>query len=222
MSEVWNNPDYVKRYNNVYGITKEQLDRYMAPLRLETADTLIEFGCGNGEALARAIDIVEMAAGVDISKDQLEQARKKLAGKKNALLVESSFLQCREALAGHLFTKGMSRKALHHLTDSEKPVFVERTAPLFKKGALFVLEDGIFDFDKSLLKEKVPQIIEEAKVYYGDAWLKIEKDFMITILEEFMTDYPTWESAFKNGGFELIDRKAYSMFYGMMVFKKIR
>lgn len=221
MSELWKNGDYVKRYNNVYGITGEQMDRYLAPLNLAPDDRAVEFGCGNGEALARVADIAAAAVGVDISKEQLENARLKLEGRKNIILVESSFLDCRAKLGGHSFTKGLSRKALHHLTDPEKKIFVEKTAPLFKKDSIFVLEDGIFNFDRALLNEKVPEIVAEAKIYYGEAWPLIEKDFMITILEEFVADYKTWEAAFNHGGFMMTARKAYSMFYGMMVFKKI-
>lgn len=221
MSEVSKNVDYFKRYNSVNGISAEQLERYLAPLNLSPDDRAVEFGCGNGDALARVADIAAAATGVDISKEQLENARLKLAGRKNILLVESSFLDCRKKLGGHSFTKGLSRKALHHLTDPEKKIFVEKIAPLFKKDSIFVLEDGIFNFDRTQLNEKLPQIVAEAKIYYDAAWPEIEKDFMITILEEFVTDYKTWEAAFNHGGFMMTARKAYSMFYGMMVFKKI-
>ena len=218
MPEVWKNEDYVKRYNKVYGITEDQIKRYLAPLKLNDSDVAIEFGCGNGEIIGRVADLVKTIVGVDLSKTQLECASKNLANNKNVILLESSFLDCN--ISKYSFTKGFSRKALHHLTDDEKEKFVEKIAPHFEKDSLFVIEDGIFNFDKALLKEKVPEIVAEAKVYYGDNWPHVEKDFMITILEEFITDYATWEKAFLKCGFKTVEKTPYSMFYGLAVFKK--
>ncbi len=218
MPETWKNEDYVKRYNKLYGITEEQVKRYLAPLKLNNSDVAIEFGCGNCGIIARIADSVKTVVGVDLSKTQLEIASKNLANNKNVILIESNFLDC--DISKYSFTKGFSRKALHHLTDPEKEKFALKIAPHFKKDSIFVIEDGIFNFDKSLLNEKVPEIVKEAKVYYGANWPGIEKDFMITILEEFVTDYATWENAFAKGGFKMIEKTPYSMFYGMAVFQK--
>lgn len=220
MHENWTREDYVKRYNSVYPIGEGEMRGYLELLQIVAEDTVVDFGCGQGDMLLFFSQHVKEAVGIDSSRPQAALARARLANSGNVRIIESSFLDC--DLQGCKFTKGFARKALHHLTDPEKGVFFARISPYFERNSLFLLEDGIFDFDRGELQSRMPNLLEEAARYYGNGWETKKKDFLVTVQEEFVADFSAWEQAMSQGGFALVKRWQKTSFYGTMLAIKER
>lgn len=217
--ESWKKEDYVDRYNNIYGMVSDEVAVYLSHLKMNEKDSLVDFGCGDGTILVSAAGMVRQAMGVDCSVRQVELAKENSRNIPNVKIINGSFLGC--DLTGYNFTKGCARKALHHLTDDEKSVFFSRISANFVPGSLFLIEDGIFDFDRSELEKKFPQIMEEAGPFYGERWELIKKDFIITLREEFPTGRKEWEKALSAGGFKVIERWQKTSFYGGLLAMKV-
>ncbi|MFZ2960161.1 MAG: class I SAM-dependent methyltransferase [Candidatus Ozemobacteraceae bacterium] len=213
--DPWQAGTYADHYNRIYDFDVREIEAYLAPLQLGKADRFIDFGCGSGAAIAVAAPRVEKAVGLDVSLRQIELARERLSSFPNVELVHSDFLEC--SFGGSLFSRGAGRKSLHHLTDPEKTTFFQRIGPMFAEGALFLVEDGIFDFPRDRLEEQMPRILAEAAPYYGDRWDTIRPDFLITMREEFPTSSETWEAALRAGGFKPISLKRRTCFYGALL-----
>ena len=219
VKEDWQDREFVDWYNKHLRFEKEQLDAYLALLDLGSEDSFVDFGCGNGSLLEKVAPLVKNAVGLDGSEEQLRQAREKLHGSANVELINAGFLDC--DLSGWVFTRASARKALHHLPDAEKKIFFRRISEHFAAGALFVLEDGIYDFDIERLAEHKDSILVEAKAYYGPRWDMIKDAFIKTITEEFPTDKANWLSAFSQGGFELVTYQRVTSFYGKILTRKV-
>ncbi|MCE1245234.1 MAG: class I SAM-dependent methyltransferase [Firmicutes bacterium] len=219
MEQSWKNGDFVDHYNKIYSMKNDQIANYLECLSLNSDDVFIDFGCGNGDMLFEASKIVKLAAGLDMSEDQLELAKEKTKGCANVQLIKSDFLSYNPG--DLIFSKASARKSLHHLTDDEKVRFIGKIAPFFKKDSLFLMEDGIFTFDRSETEEKLPQIMSEAEVYYNRKWQNIKEDFTHCILHEFPTGINLWEKAFASGGFEIINRHHITCFYARIIAKKV-
>jgi len=214
----WRSEGFVSHYNRLYGPGRAEVAAYLARLRLVPGDVFVDFGCGQGDMLAVAAETVQTVVGVDVSPQQLALARERLEGRSGARLIESAFLDFR--WDGEPFTKGAARKALHHLDDQQKGEFLRQVAPHFAPGALFILEDGVFDFDRAELEARMPAVLEEAAVYYQDAWEAKRKDFVECLRHEFPTGRNAWEGAFAGAGFEIVDRWQASSFYGGLLARK--
>ena len=50
----WQTPGFVGHYNALYGLAEEETRFYLEKLNLQSEDTLVDFGCGDGSLLALA------------------------------------------------------------------------------------------------------------------------------------------------------------------------
>ena len=218
MTDTWQKNDYVDFYNRVYFFKEKEVQDYLSPLRLVPDDCFVDFGCGEARALKAASAVVNLAVGIDVSKEQLRRAEEELRGADNVQLIEGEFLSC--DLGELLFTKGAARKSLHHLTDIEKAIFFRKISKHFAPGALFIIEDGIFDFKRDELQQNMPRILTEAPKYYGKKWDEIEESFLATINEEFPTGAVEWSEALKAACFRTLEVKQRTCFYGSILAQK--
>ncbi|MCX5795203.1 MAG: class I SAM-dependent methyltransferase [Elusimicrobia bacterium] len=214
----WKDAGFVAHYNALYGLSEAEARPYLDRLALNRADSLVDFGCGDGSFLAWAAPLAGRALGVDGSARQAGLAREKLRRLPHVEVVESGFLDC--GLAGRTFSKGFSRKALHHLTDPQKLEFLRRVGPFFSPGALFLLEDGIFPFERAQLEAHMPQVMEEGAAYFADAWPAKRDDFLHMMREEFPTGAGFWSAAFEAAGFRVAERWQKNCFLGGLLARK--
>lgn len=214
----WRDSKFVAHYNALYALSPEEARPYLDRLALAGTDSLVDFGCGDGTFLALAAPLVGRALGLDGSADQVRLAREKLRGLPQAEVVQAGFLDC--DLAGRSFTKGFSRKALHHLTDPQKREFLAHVGPSFAPGALFLIEDGIFPFRRDQLEAHMPQVLREGEAYFGDAWAAKKGDFIHMMREEFPTGAELWAGAFESAGFRVLERWQRNCFLGGLLARK--
>lgn len=214
MTQIWTDREYAERYNRIYATSPEEFRACLDLLDLGPSDSLVDFGCGNGDFLALACELVRSATGVDLSRPQIEEARAKLQGR--AEIVQSTFL---DFDAGpRRFTRGFSRKALHHLTDPEKDLFLQRVGPAFLPGALFLLEDGMFfGFERADLEAHWDGLMREAEAYYGEGWAARKADLVHSMREEFPPGAAEWERLFEKAGFRVVRRLPRCSFYGALL-----
>lgn len=208
--DVWKSGTLVEHYNTLFPFDEKDILEYLAPLELAPDDVFVDFGCGNGAALSVAAKLCRRAVGVDISRQQLDIARKRLETYPNVRLLELPFLACR--LEDETFTRGSSRKALHHLTDPEKIDFFALIGQRFVPGARFVIEDAVFDFPRSTLEKNMHLVLADAERWYGERWPKVREDLLITLREEFATGIDAWEEALHAGGFRITERRRRTCF----------
>jgi cyclopropane fatty-acyl-phospholipid synthase-like methyltransferase len=216
MRENWSDENYAAHYNRLYATPAEEFQACLDLLAMGPEDSLVDFGCGNGDFLALAADRVASALGVDLSGPQLEIARSRLSGRPGVEILQSTFLDFDPG--ARRFTRGFSRKALHHLTDSEKELFLARIGPAFQPGALFLLEDGMFfGFEREELEANWDVLVAEAQAYYGDSWEAKKPDILHSFRNEFPTGVRRWERIFEKAGFTVTERRARSSFYGTLL-----
>ncbi|MFA6584623.1 MAG: methyltransferase domain-containing protein [Elusimicrobiaceae bacterium] len=215
----WNDPSLAHWYNSMLGFSAPQIAEYMARLDLAPGDSLVDFGCGNGELLFHAAPLVKTALGVDESAVQLEAARKKNAGRPNVSFIEQKFETCR--LDGCSFTKGSARKSLHHLTDESKKEFFSRIGGNFLRNARFVIEDAVLDFELRDLSENLTRLDAEAAKFYAPNWQLIREQFMRMMTGEYPASLAAWQTAVSSGGFKIIKHEKRTCFYGILTLEKI-
>ncbi|NLI77694.1 MAG: class I SAM-dependent methyltransferase [Candidatus Riflebacteria bacterium] len=220
MNDQWQEGGYADRYNRQYAFGEGEIGRFLAPLGLRPADVFVDFGCGNGEVLAAAAPRVARALGIDGSPRQVALARAAVAPWPHVEVRQAAFLDC--DLAGPPVTRAVARKSLHHLTDPDKAAFFARVGTAFAHGGLFLIEDGIFTFDRATLEEHLPQVLADAEVWYGDRWPSIRADVLATLREEFPTGFTAWEAALRAGGFVVADRFQRTCFYGGILARRER
>lgn len=214
----WNSSALPQWYNRMLGFTPEQMYEYLARFDFGASDTLVDFGCGNGEFLYFAAPLVKTALGVDESAVQLELAREKNAANANVSFLRAKF---EDALPdGLIFTKGSARKSLHHLTDENKARFFKRAGGSFARDARFIIEDAVLDFELKELGRNLIRLDEAAANYYGARWPDIKPHFMQMFETEFPASLSTWKAAAAEGGFELASHTARTCFYGILELKK--
>lgn len=219
--EQWSDRAYAERYNTLYATPAPEFQVCLDLLQLTKDDALVDFGCGNGEFLELAAGRVRTALGVDASGPQIAEARKRLAHTPNVRIVESSFLDFDPG--DHRFTRGFSRKALHHLADAEKERFLLTIAPAFETGARFLLEDGMFfGFEREELEARWDELVAEAAAYYGDSWPAKRDDVLHSFREEFPTGANRWARLFHQAGFAVEALKPRCSFYGTLLAVKTR
>ncbi|NLO92238.1 MAG: class I SAM-dependent methyltransferase [Elusimicrobia bacterium] len=218
MKQDWGESRLPQWYNEHLKFAPQEIAAYLRRLDLRSGDVLADFGCGNGELLRHAAPLVAYALGVDVSPEQAALARKAVSGMANAGVLQSSFLEC--TLPDRVFSKGSARKSLHHLTDAEKPIFFKRIGLRFASGALFLIEDAVFDFPKKDLDAQWPRIQREAAAFYGARWHGMEKVFENTLRAEFPSDFDTLSSALAEGGFRVIKHEHPACFYGVVLAQK--
>jgi len=218
MSDEWKQKPYVERYNQVFAFDDAEAALHLEPLRLASSDLFVDFGCGEGTALFVAAQSVSRVLGIDSSADQLDRARARLASLPNVQLQLASFLDCDLSEGG--FTKGAARKALHHLKDADKETFFNRVSPHFTEGALFLVEDAVFDFPRSSLADRLFAVLEEAESVYGERWSKVRGDFLTMLREEYPTGIEEWTRALGAGGFKIERRMRWNCFSSALLARK--
>jgi SAM-dependent methyltransferase len=199
-------------------IDGEALGRHIANLCLGPQDVLADFGCGSGELLAAASPLVKAATGIDVSPPQVERARQRLKGLDNVQVILSPFLEWNPQ--GMTYSRGSARKALHHLTDDEKFRFFVNAGLHFQPGSLFVVEDVLFAFEKEEQNEMMPRVEMEARDFYGPRWEKARDIFLHTLFQEFPTGKRVMEEAMRGGGFQPVEWKPVTCFYGILTARK--
>jgi len=137
MEDNWKDRDYAAHYNSLYATPAGEFVKCAERLRVAPGDHVLDLGCGNGDFLAAAMRTAASAVGVDMSDGQLEQAALRFKGDARVELLKSSFMDFNPG--ARTFTRGFSRKALHHLTDPEKIIFFKKIGKHFKPKALFLL-----------------------------------------------------------------------------------
>lgn len=211
--------NYAAHYNKLFATPVQEFGACIEMLDLKADDSLIDFGCGNGDFLLLASEKVKSAVGVDISAAQVEEAKKKLTGRHGTEVLHSTFLDF--APEERTFTKGFSRKALHHLTDPEKEQFILKMAPAFKPGALFLLEDGMYEsFRRADLEKNWDKLMADAAAFYGASWEAKKKDLVHSFKEEFAPGTEEWVRIFEKAGFSIEKRLPKNSFYGTLLARK--
>ncbi|MBQ7568397.1 class I SAM-dependent methyltransferase [bacterium] len=226
MEENWLNDEYVRYYNSSYQTSQEEFAGYLKLLDINSEDSLLDLGCGDGCFLEAAAPLVKSAVGIDISPLQVSLAEKRLQAYPQASALCSDFVSCASVLrqdkSGITFTKGFSRKALHHLTDPEKHEMLQALAPLFAPGAVLYIEDGIFyNFEREHIQENLDKLMEECAQYYGEAWEQKRHDLLNSFLNEHPTGVGFWTKELNAAGFKVVELKPRSSFYGGLIAKKV-
>ena len=210
--------EYSARHNDLYAEPGEEFLECARLLRLVPDDRVIDFGCGNGDFLDAAIKTAGSALGVDQAGSRLAAAALRFKGDARVKLVRSSLLDFEPE--GETFTKGFSRKALRRLTDREKTLFFAKTGKSFEPKALFLVEDIIFDFERSDLDRNWPGLMKDCAAYYGASWERREKETVFCFRREYPAGIKAWTSALSAGGFRVIQRGRRSSFYGSLLAEK--
>lgn len=219
MEENWLNDEYVAYYNQNYATEADYFRQCLNLLKIGPDDRIIDLGCGNGEFLSLAAPLAQKVYGLDISRLQIELAQQNLGHFSNIELICAPFTTYQPQ--PNTFTKGFSRKALHHLTDAEKALFAQNVGPAFQSGALLYIEDGIFfEFERPQLMDNWERLKEQAAQYYGSAWKAKEHDVMNSFLNEFPCGVKYWQNCWERVGFKLIKVMPKSSFYGGIMLQK--
>lgn len=219
----WSSPGFVAHYNGLYGMSPAEALAIIEPLQLGREDRFVDYGCGNGLFLALARPRTAGAVGVDSSPEQIKLARENLAGVPGVELVEMDLLRFAQEWGGAAgFTKAFSRKALHHLDDAQKGSFFQGASRQLDRGALFLVEDAVFDFDKAELEARMPQVEREAQAFFGNLWPRKRADVLRTLANEFPTGWRQWEAALRQGGFDIVRRWQKTCFYGAILARNDR
>lgn len=215
MDQDWKEKNFVERYNALYGPAGADFAAAAELLALCPGDFLADFGCGDGAFLEYAARLGLKAAGVDASLHQVQKAREKLRSNAKIEIVNSAFLDFDPGM--RVFTKGFSRKALHHLDNAQKAVFFKNIGPAFGPGSLFLLEDGIFDFPRAELENRWAGLMIEAEKYYGAYWQAKRADVEYCFRSEFPAGAKEWAAAMAAGGFRPLRRVKKCSFYGSIL-----
>ena len=105
--------------------------------------SVLDMGIGTGTLAARLCEDGYAVTGVDFSPRMLEIARERTGGR--ARLVAHDFHQgFPEALSGERFDRIVSTYALHHLTDDEKPAFLQSLVDHLAEGGRVLIGDVAF------------------------------------------------------------------------------
>lgn len=218
MADFWKTQTNINRYNQQHAYQQGEVERYLGHLELTSSDSFVDFGCGKGDFLLAAADMVRTALGIDATPAQIEEARQTVAGKPNVELLLTDFLSFEPG--ERRFTKGSGRKSLHHLTDEEKRTFCRKIGACFEPGSLLLIEDGMYPFPKEELESRMPEVLEEAARYYGERWETIKPDLLSAMRDEFPTGHRVWEAALNEGGWEMVSYEPITSFYGRILARK--
>lgn len=208
----WTGKSRAIRYNERNPKNIKEIMECLAPLELDVNDRFVDFGSGEGFHLLEAAKRVREAVGIDISSFQMTRAHRHLRGVENVKLIKADFSE--RMLDAGQFTKGFSRRALHHLSDKEKASFFAHIGPSFLPGALFLLEDVIcFPGWQSAVVD-----FREGR---SDPKLRVPDCLLQDIGEEFPTDAVTLEDALAHGGFLALSCERGSPFYGRILAQRV-
>ena len=123
------------------------------------ARSVLDMGVGTGTLAARLCEDGYSVTGVDFSPRMLDIARERTGGR--ARLIAHDFHDgFPTALAGERFDRIVCTYALHHLTDAEKPAFLQRLTDHLNPGGRVLIGDIAFP-TRGLLDECRAQAGEE-------------------------------------------------------------
>jgi cyclopropane fatty-acyl-phospholipid synthase-like methyltransferase len=219
--KIWKDKNYVDVYNRNFILSSCEKDYFVEMLELNEDDSLIDFGCGNGDFLIEVCNRVKYGWGFDISEYQLNEVDKKIVDKKikNIKLIRSAF---QDIYLGRMqFDKGFSRGALHHITDKEKYFFFNKISKSFRKGSRFLIYDIIYTFCKKDVIGNLPIMLKDAELYYGDQWEMKKHEVIRGWLNEHGTDYKTWKNILLEAGFKTLYVESETSFIHLILAEKI-
>ena len=125
----------------------------------ERVRSVLDMGVGTGTLAARLCGDGYAVTGVDFSPRMLDIARERTDGK--ARLLRHDFHDgFPSALSGERFDRIVCTYALHHLTDAEKPAFLQRLTDHLDLGGRVLIGDIAFP-TRALLEECRTQAGEE-------------------------------------------------------------
>lgn len=109
----------------------------------ERVRSVLDVGIGTGTLAAKLCGDGYAVTGIDFSPRMLEIAREHTDGK--ARLVRHDFSEGFPAtLSGERFDRIVSTYALHHLTDAEKPAFLQSLVDHLAEGGRVIIGDVAF------------------------------------------------------------------------------
>jgi SAM-dependent methyltransferase len=179
---------YQKVIEHNYMYHQEMYDSLVSALPKEKKLSVLDLGCGDAHAIAKALANVEVASytGVDLSGDALKHAQNNLQCLGCEVeLIEGDFLETLIDLEKH-FDIVIAGYSLHHLKE-------EQTAQLFQEVKKRLKEDGHFLYYDEMREEGESQkaYIEKLwKIAYND-WSELtELEYEMLKLHIFENDFP--------------------------------
>jgi len=162
------------------------IEDYVRLFNFSAKDKVVDLGCGDGTLLVLAAAKGADVTGVDISDAQLTLARENLKNVPNAKFIQ---LPLQEVdFAPSLFTKVSARKSIHHLTNDEKGVLLDKIHHWLVPGGQVIIEDMILSFALHRREENQPLVEKDAARYYGKKWPSVREAFYTTMYKELPCD----------------------------------
>lgn len=132
--------------NNQYPFAgyKQILGEIFAKVMLKAPCHILDVGIGTGTLAAKLYEAGNIITGIDFSDEMLKIAKAKMP---DARLIRHNFTKGLPIEFAETFEKFdfiISTYALHHLTDEEKPVFIEAASKLLAPNGLILIGDVAF------------------------------------------------------------------------------
>lgn len=211
----WREKELAQWYNqNMRG----SLEGYAALFGFEKADHVLDLGCGDGTLLAIAAQQGARVTGVDISDEQLHAARAALKGVKGASLIKQTLQEVN--FPDNSFTKVSIRKAIHHLTNDEKGLLIDKIYHWLKPGGILIIEDMILTFALHRRDENRPLVEKDAAIYYGVNWPDFRDAFYTTMYQELPCDLAQLSHHLLFTGFHILKIASPSCFMSTVIAEK--
>lgn len=211
----WREKELAQWYNqNMRG----SLEGYAALFGFEKADHVLDLGCGDGTLLAIAAQQGARVTGVDISDEQLHAARAVLKGVKGASLIKQTLQEVN--FPDNSFTKVSIRKAIHHLTNDEKGLLIDKIYHWLKPGGILIIEDMILTFALHRRDENRPLVEKDAAIYYGVNWPDFRDAFYTTMYQELPCDLAQLSHHLLFTGFHILKIASPACFMSTVIAEK--
>ena len=211
----WREKELAQWYNhNMRG----SLEGYAALFGFEKADHVLDLGCGDGTLLAIAAQQGARVTGVDISDEQLHAARAALKGVKGASLIKQTLQEIN--FPDNSFTKVSIRKAIHHLTNDEKGLLIDKIYHWLKAGGILIIEDMILTFALHRRDENRPLVEKDAAIYYGVNWPDFRDAFYTTMYQELPCDLAQLSHHLLFTGFHILKIASPACFMSTVIAEK--
>lgn len=209
--ERWNDPNYTSDY--IFFTQNQSFDtkRYLDQLQVDSASTVVDLGCGEAKVLAVIAREICTGIGVDASDHMLASARRRLSaqGIHNVKLIHADFR--RFDVGFEIADAVTSSYALHHIHDIDKKTVFRKVFETLRPGGVFRLEDDSFNFPRTELEKRVPEIMVEWEEHFGpQAWRFMKTHLAGDDFENtsFLDDLKTM---IKRSGLELISVLPYGL-----------
>lgn len=211
----WREKELAQWYNqNMRG----SLEGYAALFGFEKADHVLDLGCGDGTLLAIAAQQGARVTGVDISDEQLHAARAALKGVKGASLIKQTLQEIN--FPDNSFTKVSIRKAIHHLTNDEKGLLIDKIYHWLKPGGILIIEDMILTFALHRRDENRSLVEKDAAIYYGVNWPDFRDAFYTTMYQELPCDLAQLSHHLLFTGFHILKIASPACFMSTVIAEK--